>query len=120
MLNRGEVQFVTDRPRKFVEIEEESSSSESSSYSETREMEFIKDNIENFDTKWIPWNVERKKQNVIYYNNHYLLFSHKHDAIRNIDGKYYKENYIVMSRGFDPCIFGEECISFPRYSNYFP
>ena len=120
MLNRGEVQFVTDRPRKFVEIEEESSSSESSSYSETREMEFIKDNIENFDTKWIPWNVERKKQNVIYYNNHYLLFSHKHDAIRNIDGKYYEENYIVMSRGFDPCVFGEECITFPRYSNYRP
>ena len=121
MLNRGEVQFVTDRPRKFAESEEESSSSgyESSS-SETGKMEFIKDNIENFDTKWVLWNVERGKPNVIRYKDHYLLFSHKHDATRSINGYLYAENYIIMSRGFDPNIFGEECITFPRYSNYRP
>ena len=125
MLDRGEVQFVTDRPRKFEELEYESSSSsldfeDPEEENTTGEMVFIKDNIENFNTKWIPFNAERQKPNVIRYKDHYLLFSHKHDAVRSINGNVYAENYITMSRGFSPNVFGEECIAFPRYYNFRP
>lgn len=112
LLNRGEVEFVTDRPRKMENTE----SAGDGEFETNSGMTFIKDNIENFDTKWIPWNVERKKPNVIKYKDQYLLFSHKYDATNMINGTVYAENYITISRGFSPNVFGEESTAFPKYT----
>lgn len=122
MLDRGEVQFVTDRPRIF---EEDSSSSSSSSSLEgleeqPKKMVFAEDNVKNFRTEWVPFSNQRQKPNVIKYKNHYLMFTHKSIGTLSVDGNRYSRNKIVMARGFSPNIFGEECVTFPRYSNYNP
>ena len=118
---RGDVQFLTDRPRK-IEIESSSSSSEEQEESQNESPEatisFIKDNIDNYDTQWIPFGVERKKPFVIRLKDEYLLFSHKKTADVVNDGNVYARgaNVITMSRGFSSDVFGEECMCFPRYT----
>lgn len=77
---------------------------------------YVKDNIGNFDTEWIPSGVERMKPSVIRFGDHYLMFSHKRvGTVKNGDSSR-ASCMITMSRGFSSDIFGEECQCFPPYA----
>ena len=85
---------------------------------------YIDDNIDNFDTPWIPFTPERRKPFVIKAGGEYLLFAYKARAVghvrRTVNGVSedvpYAENVITLSRGFTSDVFGEECVCFPRYA----
>lgn len=100
MLEQGTVQFITDRPR----------------FMSNSNTSFIDDNINNYETSWIPFNPIRHKPSVIRTGGTYLMFTHKTVAKRRKNGHDYNSNVITMSRGFSSDVFGEECTVFPRYS----
>lgn len=103
--------------------ETESSSSSSMDFSGAT-VEYIDDNIGNYNTRWIPYTPLRHKPFVIRTGSEYLLFSYKQrnvarlkrtDQYGNVSYDERPENVITMSRGFSSDIFGEECVCFPRY-----
>ena len=114
VLDSGQVQFVTDRPRQY---KPEESNSFSGSGSRQREIEFVDDNIGNYETLWYPTGVEREKPCIVRHNLEYLLFSHKSNGTAFKDGRAFVQYQITMSRGFVSNVMGEECQCFPRYCN---
>ncbi len=127
MLDNGQVCFVTDRPRQYHIDESVSSNSnadveiDSNSASNTqREIEFIEDNIGNYETLWYPSGLDRIKPCIVRFNKHYLLFAHKQCGVRDYNGSLFVQYQITMSRGFASNVFGEECQCFPRYCNQLP
>lgn len=114
-LKQGRVCFPTDRPRKC-----ESSSS-------SVQIDYTKDNIDNFQTQWIPPSPIRKKPFVITYGKKYLLFSYKQrktNAVQHYTSSSsssyeyvnYFENVITLSVGVSNNVFGEQSVCFPKYT----
>lgn len=112
-LERGQVQFITDRPRCF---QYKSTNNSNSSENSNIKKDYIRDNINNFDTSWIPFSPIRYKPFIINLGVEYLLFSHKIKSSGYIDGKSYSQNVITLSRGYNTNIFGEESMCFPKYT----
>ena len=81
-------------------------------------LSFINDNIGNYDTQWIPFNVERRKPCVVRLDdeNQYLMFTHKKTGMSVNGDVAYPVNVITMSRGFSNDVFGEEGMCIPQYT----
>ncbi len=125
-LERGEVCFLTDRPRYAEQIDSNSSSSGETAPSFAQNwhevngwaINFIEDENENFLTQWIPFSVDRSRPVVIFDSslNEYILFSSKTHKRTEVSGSELERKVITISRGFNPLIFGEEVVTFPRLS----
>lgn len=127
-LRRGEVCFLTDRPRSAVQMESDSSSSSSietalnfnRNWKEVNgwALNYIDDDNENFLTQWVPFSVDRERPSVIFdsSSNEYILFASKTYKVTEVGGSELERKVITISRGFNPVIFGEEVVTFPRLS----
>ena len=87
-------------------------------------VEYIDDNIGNYDTRWIPFSPICHKPFVVRKEDEYLLFSYKQRNVialertgqnGTVSYEEHIENVITLSRGFSSDLFGEECVCFPRY-----
>lgn len=87
-------------------------------------IEFIDDNIGNYNTEWIPFTPIRRKPVVVKINSQYVMLTNKTRRIvklsRTVNGETetldFPESVIMLSRGFSSDVFGEERVCFPKYS----
>lgn len=110
-IHRGEVLFLTDRPRK---VEADASGLVvvgDTSYSIT----YIDDEEDNFLSVWIPYNNRREKPCVLRddENCEYYMFTHKPMLRKVVNDEIVDGCVITFSRGFSPMCFGEESRCFP-------
>lgn len=95
-IERGEVVFLTDRPRKLRE---------------DNTLQYIESPGDHFRALWIQFNVKRHKPWLLLDKDEkcWFLVSQKHS--KNRSG--YTEYVFTLSRGLSPQTFGEECQLFP-------
>ena len=79
-------------------------------------LSYIKDNLGNYDTQWIPFNPERRKPFVVRFRDQYLMFTHKKTGMAVNGNVAYPANVITISRGFSSDVFGEEGMCIPKYT----
>ncbi len=94
-IERGEVVFLTDRPRELLD----------------GELRYIEDATDHFKSLWIQFNVKRHMPWMMFDDDEkcYFLISQKHS--KNRAG--YTEYVFTLSRGLSQQTFGEECQLFP-------
>lgn len=95
-LQRGEVVFLTDRPRELIS---------------ENELQYIESDCDHFKSLWIPFSPIRNKPCMFFDSDAkcWFIISQKISKIR--DG--YNEYVFTLSRGLSPQTFGEECQLFP-------
>ena len=93
---RGEVVFLTDRPREVVE----------------GALQYIEDTNNHFRSLWIPFNTDRGKPWMFFDAEERCWFLIAQKPAKRRDG--YQEFVFTLSRGLSPQTFGEECQLFPE------
>ena len=110
----------TEKVEITANVIQSSSSTENygDNYFKNAHVEFISDNLNNFDTICYPYSPIRKKPFVLRLNKEYLMFTHKLKNTIYIAEKNetYQQNIITLSRGFTNNLFGEESSCFPKYT----
>lgn len=94
-LQRGEIVFLTDRPRELVE----------------GKLQYIEESTNHFNSLWIPFNTNRSRPQMWFDEDEKCWFLVYQKLSKNRTG--YSEYVIILARGMSPQTFGEECQLFP-------